>query len=531
MFNKFNHTKINIILPFLLIYLLIGILIFDDYGLSWDETYHRINGFVALNSIRDFLNLDIYPNLEHSNQWMAEQSKIYGSIFDLIASSLEKLLNLNDIKSSFLMKHFLNFFVFFISCCYFYRIANLRFSVSISILGVFFLVLSPRIFAHSFFNMKDLVFLSFFIIAIYYAIIFTKSYNLSDSLKAAVSCSFLLLIKITGIIVPSIILFFFIFKSLDDINFLKRKLLVLFLFFTVLIFLTILFWPLLWNNPLENFIYALKSFTNFNWRGGIFFYNQYISSVNLPWNYSLTWILVSTPIFYIINFIFGSFLIFFKIIKRFLELSSKNKDVWNNEKERMDFTFFMIFYFILFLVISFNTPLYTGWRHLFFLYPSIIFISLRSIEFFMNKFDKKYVILICLPFLMHITLWMYKNHPYQNIYFNFLAGKDPNVNFELDYWGLSNREALNYLIKNETGELNVYILSISPYQKSLSMIDASDRNRVKFVKSIDDANFLLTNHYYQRKNPVKYKKYLDNKYKLVKEIKVDNIVINSIYKK
>ena len=49
MFNKFNHTKINIILPFLLIYLLIGTLIFDDYGLSWDETYHRINGFVALN--------------------------------------------------------------------------------------------------------------------------------------------------------------------------------------------------------------------------------------------------------------------------------------------------------------------------------------------------------------------------------------------------------------------------------------------------------------------------------------------------
>ena len=196
MFNKFNHTKINIILPFLLIYLLIGTLIFDDYGLSWDETYHRINGFVVLNSIRDFLNLDIYPNLEHSNQWMAEQSKIYGSIFDLIASSLEKLLNLNDIKNSFLMKHFLNFFVFFISCCYFYRIANLRFSVSISILGVFFLVLSPRIFAHSFFNMKDLVFLSFFIIAIYYAIIFTKSYSLSDSIKAAVSCSFLLLVKI-----------------------------------------------------------------------------------------------------------------------------------------------------------------------------------------------------------------------------------------------------------------------------------------------------------------------------------------------
>ena len=69
-------------------------------------------------------------------------------------------------------------------------------------------------------------------------------------------------------------------------------------------------------------------------------------------------------------------------------------------------------------------------------------------------------------------------------------------------------------------------------------IVATEKNNVNpmhtskwFIIQNEDANFLLTNHYYQRKNPVKYKKYLDNKYKLVKEIKVDNIVINSIYKK
>ena len=533
MFNKSDYNKINIIIPFLLIYFLIGIFIFDDYGISWDEPYHRINGFVALNSIRNFLSLESFPNLEHSNEWMAEQTKIYGSVFDIIASSLEKLFNLEDVRNAYLMKHLLNFLLFVISTFYFYKTLNLRFSIKLSILGILFFVLTPRIFAHSFFNMKDLVFLSFFIIALYYSIIFTKTYSFNDSIKAAISCAFLLLVKITGIIIPFIILFFFIFKSIDNFNFFKNKVLILVQFFIILTLLTISFWPLLWENPLENFIYALKTFINFNWRGGIYFFGEYISSLNLPWHYSITWILVTVPLLYLFNFIFGSFLILLKISKRFLELSNinKNKDIWNGEKERLDFIFFMIFYFTLFLVISFNSAMYTGWRHLFFIYPSLIFVSLRGVEFYLKKIEFKYLILIFIPFIAHTSYWMIKNHPYQNIYFNLLAGKQPNKNYELDYWGLSNRDSLNYLISKEKGQINLFVLSTSPYEHSLSLIHLDNRNRFNFVSSIEEADYLLTNHYYQKKDPIKYKYYLDNKYKLVNEIMVDNIVINSIYKK
>ena len=126
---------------------------------------------------------------------------------------------------------------------------------------------------------------------------------------------------------------------------------------------------------------------------------------------------------------------------------------------------------------------------------------------------------------------MIKNHPYQNIYFNLLAGTQPNKNYELDYWGLSNKDSLNYLISKEKGQINLFVLSTSPYKHSLSLIHLDDRNRFNFVSSIEDADYLLTNHYYQKKDPIKYKYYLDNKYKLVNEIMVDNIVINSIYKK
>ena len=41
---------------------------------------------------------------------------------------------------------------------------------------------------------------------------------------------------------------------------------------------------------------------------------------------------------------------------------------------------------------------------------------------------------------------------------------------------------------------------------------------------------IKTNHYYQKGEPDTIKNNLNNTYKLIKEFKVDNITINSIYK-
>ena len=42
--------------------------------------------------------------------------------------------------------------------------------------------------------------------------------------------------------------------------------------------------------------------------------------------------------------------------------------------------------------------------------------------------------------LAHVGHWMARAHPYQNLYFNALAGPDPKMRFDADYWGLTNRE-------------------------------------------------------------------------------------------
>ena len=158
-----NNIKLLVILIFAS-YFFIGILIYDNYGISYDEYFHRINGFVSLNFFREIFSLNIYPGLEHPTKEFREASEQYGILFDLPMAFIEKKFMIEDSKNYFLLRHFFNFFIFFISGIFFYLLLKKRFSIKLSIIGLLFWILSPRIFAESFYNMKDIIFLSFFII-------------------------------------------------------------------------------------------------------------------------------------------------------------------------------------------------------------------------------------------------------------------------------------------------------------------------------------------------------------------------------
>ena len=162
-----NYINLIILLIFSF-FLIVGVLIFDDYGISFDEHFQRTDGFIALNFIRQILSLDIYPGFEHSGKRFAELAKIYGVLFNLPMAFAEKIFGIEDSRNYFLLRHFFNFLIFYISTIFFFLLLKKRFSTNLSIIGLIFLILSPRIFADSFYNNKDLVFLSLFIIGIFF---------------------------------------------------------------------------------------------------------------------------------------------------------------------------------------------------------------------------------------------------------------------------------------------------------------------------------------------------------------------------
>ena len=126
---------------------------------------------------------------------------------------------------------------------------------------------------------------------------------------------------------------------------------------------------------------------------------------------------------------------------------------------------------------------------------------------------------------------MYKNHPHQNIYFNFLAGKNFNKSFEMDFFGTSNKAALEYIASYETKRANVYSLSTTDLGLSKKIMKKEMREKVDIAYSLDNADYLI-NNYRDWKGvtlPTNFKP--PKNFKILHEIKVDGITINTIYKK
>ena len=70
----------------------------------------------------------------------------------------------------------------------------------------------------------------------------------------------------------------------------------------ILIF-TIIFWPFLWEHPLNNFLYAFNRLSAFPAEVHMYFFGGVILSTELPWYYAPTWMAITTPILYILSLI------------------------------------------------------------------------------------------------------------------------------------------------------------------------------------------------------------------------------------
>ena len=126
---------------------------------------------------------------------------------------------------------------------------------------------------------------------------------------------------------------------------------------------------------------------------------------------------------------------------------------------------------------------------------------------------------------------MINNHPYQNVYFNFLAGKKVQTKFELDYWGLSNKQALEYILKNDSKSV-VRIGSAGPIsiENSKQIFSSLEKNRIVISKNLE-SDYIIDNYINWYGTYKKKRHKIPNNFKIYKEIFVSGKRIISIYKR
>ena len=98
--------------------LVIGLMLFPDYGVSLDEPAQRFIGIVNLNYLAGLFQIQSIlgnPYFENFSTQTLHQIKDrhYGVIFELPAAYLEYLFDLRDERSVYLYRHAFTFLFFF----------------------------------------------------------------------------------------------------------------------------------------------------------------------------------------------------------------------------------------------------------------------------------------------------------------------------------------------------------------------------------------------------------------------------------
>src|SRR5262249_45590976 len=120
-----------------------------------------------------------------------------------LAVALKVMLGIRDVKNVFMFRHLLTFLVAFAGIYAVHKMAERRFSDwRIGLLAALFLVLTPRLFAESFYNSKDIVFMALFAIAMNTTIAFLLQPRFKTSFLHALASAVAIDVRIIAVTLP-----------------------------------------------------------------------------------------------------------------------------------------------------------------------------------------------------------------------------------------------------------------------------------------------------------------------------------------
>jgi hypothetical protein len=492
-----------------------GLTVFQDYGISWDEPTQHMTGQITYDYVfSGDMTYKTYINRD------------YGVAFQLPLILLEKVLGLKDPRDIYNMRKLVTHCFFLFSAFVFYLlIYTLYKKRCLAIAGYLILLVTPRIYAQSFFNSKDIPFMSMFILCFFLCAMAFRRGKLRHFIIFGAGTGLLMSIRVMGALMPAIVTGMILLDLIYGRE--KKRTVINYLCYLVSL-LTVLIssWPFLWENPTGNFLAAFSHMAKFRWDQGGLFLGQMVQSTNVPWNYVPVWFGVTTPIPYLILGLAGiGFLIrnFFRQPAQFL----------GNTPERNQLAWLFFFFGPILSVIVLHSVLYDGWRQLYFIYPPFILLAIYGLSCLVKgraaavNLLASAIGLILFMFVLSLSTIMVRSHPFEDIYFNDLVSKDDQhlrKTFELDYWGTSYKQALEYIVGNDKSDSIKINVALFPGQANGNMLLKNERNRILYVDDVKDATWFISTY---RWHPQDYEFPPDQK---IFSIKVMNSDICSVWK-
>jgi Tfp pilus assembly protein PilF len=454
-----RHPLYRLLFGMLCLVALIGLpLLSFDYGITWDEPqdsrYARAVYDWYATFGEDRRCLDVAGTMDHGDSGLKPELirhlVNYGPVVSLAAEFLHTSLSPFGLYET---RHLLNAFIALLGMLFTGLLARRAGTWKTGVLAFAFILLTPTLFGHGMNNHKDIPFMAFAVASLYYMVRLLEE---APSFRWRTAGMLILFLGMTLGVRAGGLLYFAYLPLFAGLHWLgnrdarkkgkafagiKSYLKPIALVLSGAYLVGILFWPAALQDPFGHPLAALRNFEKF----GLtliyeIFEGQRYAMTDFPWYYLPKSMLITVPLF-----VWAGLLLFLA-------------GLWTFRRDTPRLTLFLLLFATLFpigYVLFKQSPLYNSWRHLLFVYPTLAVLAAMGWDRVSTTIRPTWLrpvsALAMVVLIAPVLVWMVRNHPYQYLYYNELAGglKGAYGVYETDYWCQSPRAAMEWLIREE----------------------------------------------------------------------------------
>lgn len=361
--------------------------------------------------------------------------------------------------------------------------------------------LTPRMFAESHYNNKDVVLLSLLFSMLYYGYLLMKKPSFGNVFLLAFTGALATNMKIVGAWMFGIIglycLGYFIAKKRFDRNVLGKTILCIVLWMAWYVLLT----PAMWSGVSDFFGYLIHYAVDYDlWHDWVLFNGKMVHQdyTGMPKKYLPVLILYTVPVGILLLSAIGCVAAVYVTVR--------HKSLW--ETEGYLCAALLTGAVPLAYAVLAATPLYNGWRHFYFVYGAILTGAGYGCYLLWQlavKYRKEKLLAgIGGAYLAILAVGIMINYPQEHSYFNILAGRDVVNRYELDYWDMSAKQALE-AVDDELSEGETALVGALNWptmwgvQGNYDVMKESRKQGIQLIEDIQDwrmAEYVIVNTTY-----------------------------------
>ena len=432
--------------------------------------------------------------------------RYYGVAFEMPLLLIERSLGLQDSRHIYLMRHMLSHLFFiaggFACGMLAYRMLGSRW---VALLAMMMFLLHPRLYAHSFFNSKDIPFAALLLIALYLTHRAFRKDTGGAFLLCGIGVGLAINLRPFGLTLLPMIL---AMRGLDLWQAGRESrghiLASAGIFAGAALAIVYIAHPYYWENPLR-FVEGLSVLSQHPIIAANLFMGEIYRSDAVPWNYIPMWFAITAPPVALALGAVGCAAACWQGVSRPLA-------ALRCRETRFRIMLLGCVVLPVAVVIALQSNIYNGWRQMYFLWGPFCLLAAVGLHCIANIRIRggAWKVGARLPGwvrggglrrglaygvagvgLITTLAAMVALHPHQQVYFNALVDtKTPGAlgkRYDMDYWEMAQRQSLEYLLARYPDSA----LRVWPGKKSLQILPQSDRERVRISRRIDAMDYYL----------------------------------------